>query len=100
MQKRIQRTGGEARGWRAATSQFLDALLKLRQACIDPRLVKLDKAAGIHESTKLEWLREETVPQLLEEGPQPAGVFPVHRSAGLLVESELKSRQGIRLQRN
>ncbi|HEY8567751.1 DEAD/DEAH box helicase [Microbulbifer sp.] len=47
--------------------EFLDALLKLRQTCIDPRLVKLDKAKGIHESAKLEWLAE-TLPQLLEEG--------------------------------
>ncbi len=40
----------------------LDALLKLRQVCCDPRLVKLDGAGGIHESAKLEHLLE-----LLEE---------------------------------
>ncbi len=40
----------------------LDALLKLRQVCCDPRLVKLDAAKGILESAKLEHLLE-----LLEE---------------------------------
>lgn len=47
--------------------EFLDALLKLRQACIDPRLVKLDKAAQIEGSAKLDWLRD-TLPELLDEG--------------------------------
>ncbi|HRQ64184.1 MAG TPA: DEAD/DEAH box helicase, partial [Xanthomonadaceae bacterium] len=32
----------------------LDALLKLRQACCDPRLVKLDAARKVNESAKLE----------------------------------------------
>jgi SNF2 family DNA or RNA helicase len=40
----------------------LDALLKLRQVCCDPRLVKLEGAAGILESAKLGHLLE-----LLEE---------------------------------
>jgi superfamily II DNA or RNA helicase len=34
----------------------LDALLKLRQACCDPRLVKLDAARRVRESAKLEAL--------------------------------------------
>ena len=34
----------------------LDALLKLRQACCDPRLVKLDAARGVRESAKLDLL--------------------------------------------
>jgi len=34
----------------------LDALLKLRQACCDPRLVKLDAARKVRESAKLEAL--------------------------------------------
>lgn len=45
----------------------LDALLKLRQVCCDPRLVKLSQARRIHESAKLEWLME-TLPQMIEEG--------------------------------
>jgi SNF2 family DNA or RNA helicase len=45
----------------------LDALLKLRQVCCDPRLVKLAGAARAHSSAKLAWLVE-TLGQLAEEG--------------------------------
>ena len=45
----------------------LDALLKLRQVCCDPRLVKLEKAARVKESAKLELLLA-MLPELIEEG--------------------------------
>ena len=45
----------------------LDALLKLRQACCDPRLVKLEAARGVQESAKLELLLE-MLPALVDEG--------------------------------
>ena len=45
----------------------LDALLKLRQVCCDPRLVKLEAARGVRESAKLELLME-MLPALLDEG--------------------------------
>ncbi|MFZ1390157.1 MAG: DEAD/DEAH box helicase [Dokdonella sp.] len=45
----------------------LDALLKLRQACCDPRLVKLEGAKRIKESAKLELLLELT-DSLVAEG--------------------------------
>jgi SNF2 family DNA or RNA helicase len=45
----------------------LDALLKLRQACCDPRLVKLRSAAGIETSAKLEDLLE-MLGELIPEG--------------------------------
>jgi SNF2 family DNA or RNA helicase len=45
----------------------LDALLKLRQTCCDPRLVKLEAAHGVRESAKMELLME-MVPALLSEG--------------------------------
>ncbi len=45
----------------------LDALLKLRQTCCDPRLVKLEQAQKITESAKLEELME-MLPTLIEEG--------------------------------
>ncbi len=45
----------------------LDALLKLRQACCDPRLLKLEVAKKVNESAKLTWLQE-NLPQMLEEG--------------------------------
>jgi superfamily II DNA or RNA helicase len=45
----------------------LDALLKLRQVCCDPRLVKLAHARTVQESAKLELLLE-LLDSLLEEG--------------------------------
>jgi superfamily II DNA or RNA helicase len=45
----------------------LDALLKLRQACCDPRLVKLRSAAGVETSAKLEDLLE-MLGELIPEG--------------------------------
>jgi SNF2 family DNA or RNA helicase len=45
----------------------LDALLKLRQACCDPRLVPLGVAKKTKDSAKLEWLQQ-NLPQMLEEG--------------------------------
>jgi hypothetical protein len=45
----------------------LDALLKLRQVCCDPRLVRNDAAKKVRESAKLERLRE-LLPELVAEG--------------------------------
>ncbi len=45
----------------------LDALLKLRQACCDPKLVKLEQAKSVTHNAKLEWL-EETLPPLVDDG--------------------------------
>jgi SNF2 family DNA or RNA helicase len=52
-----------------ASSQIviLDALLKLRQVCCDPRLVKLEQAAHVRESAKLALLME-MLPEMIEEG--------------------------------
>nr|CAA6821424.1 MAG: COG0553: Superfamily II DNA/RNA helicases, SNF2 family [uncultured Thiotrichaceae bacterium] len=46
---------------------ILDALLKLRQVCCDPQLVKLDKARSVKESAKFELLMS-MVPEMVEEG--------------------------------
>jgi hypothetical protein len=45
----------------------LDALLKLRQACCDPRLVKLDGAKRVKESAKLDYLLD-LLFSLVDEG--------------------------------
>lgn len=45
----------------------LDALLKLRQICCDPRLVKTDKAAKVKQSAKLALLREMLTDLLAED---------------------------------
>ena len=46
---------------------ILDALLKLRQVCCDPRLVKLGAAKRVTASAKLAHLKE-MLPELVEEG--------------------------------
>ncbi|WP_442857248.1 DEAD/DEAH box helicase [Burkholderia sp. PAMC 28687] len=45
----------------------LEALLKLRQVCCDPSLVKLTRAKRVEESAKLDLLLD-MLPELLEEG--------------------------------
>lgn len=66
MEKRVRDLLKE-KGVARSHIEFLDALLKLRQACIDPRLVKLSQAKKVTTSAKMEWLNE-TLPELVEEG--------------------------------
>jgi superfamily II DNA or RNA helicase len=68
---------------------ILDALLKLRQACLDPRLVKLAAAKKVKKSAKLEWFLE-TVPQMIEEGRKIL-VFSSFSSMLELLEPELQA---------
>jgi len=65
----------------------LDALLKLRQVCCDPRLVKLESAARVHSSAKLEWLID-TLAQLADEGRRTL-VFSQFTSMIDLIKPEL-----------
>ena len=69
----------------------LDALLKLRQVCCDPRLVKLETAARVHSSAKLEWLVE-TLTQLAEEGRRTL-VFSQFTSMLDLIKIELNKAE-------
>lgn len=55
----------EKKGLAASQIIVLDALLKLRQVCCDPRLLKTDDVK-VNESAKLEWLME-VVPQMIGE---------------------------------
>jgi superfamily II DNA or RNA helicase len=55
------------RGLAQSSIVVLDALLKLRQACCDPRLVKLDGAKKVKASAKLDALLE-LVDGLLDDG--------------------------------
>jgi superfamily II DNA or RNA helicase len=68
----------------------LDALLKLRQVCCDPRLVPLDKAKTIQESAKLEQLMD-MLPEMLAEGRRVL-LFSQFTSMLELIEVELKAR--------
>jgi SNF2 family DNA or RNA helicase len=66
MDKRV-RAAIAARGIEQSQIVFLDALLKLRQICCDPRLLPEDFAAGITSSAKLDFLKE-MLETLVEEG--------------------------------
>ncbi|MGD8939449.1 MAG: SNF2-related protein [Gammaproteobacteria bacterium] len=69
----------------------LDALLKLRQVCCDPRLVKLEKPHSIVDSAKLEFLTE-ILPEMIEEGRRIL-LFSQFTSMLALIEEEVKKLQ-------
>lgn len=56
-----------AKGLNRSQIVILDALLKLRQVCCDPRLLKSSHARKISQSAKLELLLD-MVPEMVEEG--------------------------------
>ena len=66
MHQRVRREVAE-KGLARSQIVILDALLKLRQVCCDPRLVKLESARKVQHSAKLEMLLE-LLPGMLEEG--------------------------------
>ncbi len=66
MQVRVRREI-ERQGLGRSHIVVLDALLKLRQVCCDPRLVKLDTAHQVTESAKLDSLMT-LIPEMIEEG--------------------------------
>ena len=57
----------DKKGLARSQIMILDALLKLRQSCCDPRLISIKEAKKVKRSAKLEWLQD-TLPNLLEEG--------------------------------
>lgn len=70
--------------------EFLDALLKLRQVCCDPRLVKLASAKkNAAPGAKLLWLKE-NLPEMIEEGRR---ILLFSQFTGMLdlIEPELKA---------
>jgi superfamily II DNA or RNA helicase len=67
---------------------FLDALLKLRQICCDPRLLKLPQARRVRGSAKLERLME-MLPELIAEGRRVL-LFSQFTSMLALIEEELR----------
>jgi superfamily II DNA or RNA helicase len=66
---------------------ILDALLKLRQVCCDPRLVKLDSAKKVKSSAKLNLLMD-LLPEMVEEGRKIL-LFSQFTSMLALIEEEL-----------
>jgi uncharacterized Zn finger protein len=70
--------------------QILDALLKLRQVCCDPRLVPLPAAKKIKQSAKLEMLMD-ILPEMIAEGRKIL-LFSQFTSMLTLIEEELVTR--------
>jgi superfamily II DNA or RNA helicase len=69
---------------------ILDALLKLRQTCCDPRTLSLKEAQKVQESAKLDLLME-LLPEQLEEGRRIL-VFSQFTRMIALIENELTAR--------
>lgn len=77
------------KGMARSRIEFLDALLKLRQACCDPRLVKLEHAQQIKSSAKLDFLME-IVPEMVEEGRRILIFSQFAQMLGLIEEALLE----------
>ncbi|MEE9425667.1 MAG: DEAD/DEAH box helicase [Methylococcales bacterium] len=69
---------------------ILDALLKLRQVCCDPRLVALDKAKKVKQSAKMDLLME-MLPEMIEEGRKIL-VFSQFTKMLAIIEEALKQQ--------
>jgi SNF2 family DNA or RNA helicase len=76
------------RGLAGSTIAILDALLKLRQVCCDPRLVSVEAAKGIEGSAKLDVLLELVTSQLAD-GRRILIFSQFARMLGLISESLL-----------
>lgn len=77
------------KGFKHSQIMILDALLKMRQVCCDPRLVKLSAAAKVSSSAKLEALIE-MLEQLTEEGRKIL-VFSQFTSMLEIIEARLNA---------
>ena len=76
-----------SKGFARSQIVILDALLKLRQICCDPRLLKSDTAKKVKERAKLDLLMD-MLPELVDEGRR---VLVFSQFAGMLdlIEQEL-----------
>lgn len=90
MEQKI-RNAISAKGLSRSHITILDALLKLRQVCCDPQLLKLTQAKKVKASAKLELLML-MLPELLEEGRRVL-VFSQFTSMLSLIEAQLKSKK-------
>jgi superfamily II DNA or RNA helicase len=81
----------DAKGLAKSQITILDALLKLRQVCCDPHLVKLAAAKKVTSSAKLEQLME-MLPEMLAEGRRIL-LFSQFTTMLELIEEELVKRK-------
>ena len=89
MEKKVRDAIAE-RGLSRSHITILDALLKLRQTCCDPRTLSLKEAQKITESAKLDLLMD-ILPEQLEEGRRIL-VFSQFTRMIALIETELTAR--------
>lgn len=87
MDKRVRDALSE-KGLARSHITILDALLKLRQICCDPRLVKLDHPHAVNQSAKLDLLMQ-MLPELVDEGRRIL-LFSQFTSMLSLIEEQLK----------
>ncbi len=89
MDKKIRAEIGK-KGLARSQIMILDALLKLRQVCCDPRIVSLPQASKVTQSAKLQLLME-LVPEMVEEGRKIL-LFSQFTKMLALIETELQNR--------
>ena len=89
MEKKVRETIAD-KGLARSHITILDALLKLRQVCCDPRILSLKQAKKVEESAKLELLMQ-MLPEMIEEGRKVLLFSQFTKMLGL-IEKELKSR--------
>ena len=80
----------DSKGLAKSHITILDALLKLRQVCCDPGLLKLESAKKVTRSAKLDQLME-ILPEMLAEGRKVL-LFSQFTSMLERIEAELKAR--------
>ncbi len=80
----------EAKGVGASSIVILDALLKLRQVCCDPRLVKLEQAHKVSQSAKLNMLMD-LLPEMIDEGRRVL-LFSQFTEMLALIETQVQRR--------
>lgn len=76
------------KGLARSSIEVLDALLKLRQVCCHPQLLKLPSAAKVTESAKMDWLNE-NLPEMLAEGRRVL-IFSQFTQMLALIEQQLQ----------
>ena len=90
MEKKVQEAV-ENRGLASSNITMLDALLKLRQVCCDPSLLKIKEAQKVKDSAKLE-LFLDLVDELLHEGRKIL-VFSQFTSMLSIIEEKVKAKK-------
>jgi hypothetical protein len=88
MDKRV-REAIAANGLDRSQIVVLDALLKLRQVCCHPQLLKQETARGVSDSAKTAFLMDELLPELIEEGRRIL-IFSQFTEMLALIEARLK----------